>query len=475
MQFPNPFKRPAHTLLYITEAKTFRIDTTRRGVIKGEVQLIDCACTSANALPACLEIIFGPEQPKPGRKVWLLYSRLNTHTLSLPSVQVEGVDNDILEQALQFEYEGLTGQSLSKSHLAYQYIGSADDMSTYWVSLIARETLTKIKEILGKSHCQFGGLAHPGGLPFLLSGGDIPSWLRIECWSDSVFAMSKNPEEGLALQIYHIEQTPNWQDEVDHWILDTGAVDKSEALLNNKIEYLPHDTDENYRLSLDGSLVFWLGLWAKHLIDDDNTDIPLINPQKSLNKELLYMLGGGLSAALLCAGHFSWNLYLRNDYQSQTDKLRQAEKSIANTRKSLKSAQDKQIELMTETSTMEQNIGSMPIALAALKSRPQKLLQILAKYSPPDLVIETIQQNDATLTIKGVTLQPHLINLLANAIDEELKSLGWKPSTPTKQDMALFEQGGPWSYTYELQDLGLEGFIKSQKEQEKTEQPKEAQ
>lgn len=464
MRLPNPFKRPAHTLLYITEAKTFRIDTTRKGVIKGEVQVIDCTCASANAIPACLEIVFDADQPQPGRKVWLLYTRLTTHTLSLPSVQVDGVDNEILEQALQFEYEGVTGQSLSKSHLAYQYIGSADEMSTYWVSLIARETLTKIKEILGKSRCQFGGLAHPGGLPFPLSGDDYPSWLRVECWSDSVFAMAKNPEAGLSLQIFHIEQTPQWRDEIDHWILDTGAVDKSEALLNNKIEYLPAVTDENYRLSMDGALLFWLGLWAKHLIDDDSTDVPLINPQKSLNKELLYMLGGGLSAMLLCAGHFSWNLYLRNDFQYQVETLSKAEKSLANLRKAINNNQDKSAKLKTETSSMEKNIGMIPTALQALQNRPKQLLKILARHSPPDLIIENIRQHDDTTVITGVALQPHLINLLASAIDKDVKALGWQATTPTKQDMALFDQGGPWSYVYELHDQGLKGFVKAQQE-----------
>lgn len=462
MHFPNPFKRPAHTLLYITEAKTFRIDTNRKGVIKGEVQIIECACPSSNAIPACLEVVLSAENPTPGRKIWLLYSRLTTHTLSLPSVQVEGVDKQVLEQALQFEYEGVTGQSLHKSDLAYQYIGSADEMTTYWISLIAKETLTKIKESLGKLRCKFGGLTHPGGLPFPFSGEDYPSWLRVECWSDSIFALNKNPEEGLALQIHHIEQTPHWQDEIDHWILDIGVVDKSEALLNNKIEYLPAATDENYRLSMDGALVFWLGLWAKHLISDDNTNVPLINPQKSINKEILYMVGGGLSAAVLCAGHFSWNLYLRNDFQSQVETLSKAEKTLANLRKTLNSSQDKNSKLEKSTTSMEKNIGMIPNALQALQNRPQQLLEILANHSPPNLIIENIRQQGDSTIITGVTLQPHLINLLANAIDKEIKALGWTASTPTKQDMALFSQGGPWSYIYELHDQGLEGFIKNQ-------------
>lgn len=464
MQFPNPFKRPAHTLLYITEAKTFRIDTTRKGVIKGEVLAIDCACSSSNAIPACLDVIFSTDAPTPGRKVWILYSRLATHTLTLPSIQVEGVDNEVLEQALQFEYEGVTGSSVSKSHLAYQYIGAADEMSTYWVCLIAKETLTKIKEVLAKKHCQYGGLCHPGGLPFLISGADSPSWLRIECWSDTVFMLAKNPEEGMSLQIIHTDQQTQWRDDVDHWILDIGEVDKSEAIMNNKIEYLP-DTDENYRLSLDGSLVFWLGLWSKHLIADDSIQAPLLNPQKSLNKEIVYMVGGAVAALLLCAGHFTWSLYLRNDFQFKADELRKTEQNSSSLRKSLGDKRTRVNKLIQETSVQEQNITLIPQALDALQKRPSRLLKVLANNSPANLIIEQIHQEGDKITITGVSLQPQLINLLASAVENEIIALGWKPSTPTKKDMALFEQGGPWSYVYELTDQGLEGFIKQQEAQ----------
>ncbi len=462
MHLPKFFKRPAHTLLYITEAKTFRIDTDRRGVINGDILVIDCPCESANAIPGCLDSIFNDSTPKPGRKVWLLYARLTTYALTLPSVQIEGVDNAILEQALQFEFEGLTGQSVSNSFLAHQYIGAADEMSTYWINLVAKETLTKTKEILKKKHCSFAGLTHPGGLPFLISGTESPSWLRIECWSDSVFALAKTPELGLSLQIFHTAQNPKWQDEVDHWVLDTGAVDKSEAIMNNKIEYLPN-TDENYRLSLDGALVFWLGLWAKHLVADDTIDVPLLNPQKSVNKDLLFMAGGGITAALLCAGHFTWNLYLRNDFQFQTEALSKAEKYSLDLRKNLNTERDKANQLRQETALVETNIDSIPLAIAGLQQRPVKLLLTLANNTPADLVIEQIEQEDDAIIISGVSLLPQLVNQLTSAIEADVIALGWKPSTPTKKDMAIFAQGGPWNFIYKLQDMGLEGFINNGK------------
>jgi len=108
MKLPFKQSRPAHSLLYITEAKTFRIDTDRRGVMQGDVTVTELRCDSANSLPAALTELFAESAPL-GKTVWILYARLNTYLLNLPSVQVEGVETEVLEQALLFEYESLSG------------------------------------------------------------------------------------------------------------------------------------------------------------------------------------------------------------------------------------------------------------------------------------------------------------------------------------------------------------------------------
>ena len=161
MQLPSFTKRPPYTLLYITEVKTFRIDCDRNGVMLGEIEVIDAYCESASALPIAIDDVLMLSSAL-GKKVWILYVRLNTFQLTLPAAQVENVDDEILQQALQFEYEALTGNSLTNNQLAYQFLGTDDEMSSYWLNIVAKETLTDLTAKLKKASCKLAGLTHPG-------------------------------------------------------------------------------------------------------------------------------------------------------------------------------------------------------------------------------------------------------------------------------------------------------------------------
>jgi Tfp pilus assembly protein PilN len=456
MRLPAFLNRAAHTLLYITEAKTFRVDCDRKGTIIGTVAVVEVECASSNGIPGSLDKIVG-QTGRLGRKTWILYARLSSYTLSLPSVQVEGVDKETLRQAIEFEFEGMTGLQVNKSYLSYHLIGNADDMSTYWVNLVAQETFIKTKEALLRHKTRIGGLMHPGGLPFMFTDREAPSWWRIECWSTQVFLLSKNPDQGLSLQIIQTAQQENWLEDIDPWILDVGAVDKTEALLNNRIEMLP-DTDASYRLVVEDSLLFWLSQWTRHLCRDDFIAVPIINPQKSVDQEILYMIGGGLAAALLCGGHFSIHWYLRNDYQAGHQRLSGIQKEIKAARDAMSQEQQRFDDLSTQTSTLEKSVDQVPKLVTALQQRPAALLRILASHAPPDVVIENIRQIDTGYEVSGVSLQPHWVNLLASAVEMPLKQLGWQLLTPARQDMGLFAAGGPWEFSFILQDLGLEGF-----------------
>lgn len=458
MKLPFISARPAHSLLYITEAKTFRIDTDRRGVIQGQVEVIDVRCDKPNSIPGTLEHIID-NAPVLGRKVWLLYARLSTYLLSLPSVQVSGVESSVLEQALLFEYESLSGQSVSHSHLAYQFISEADEMSSYWLNLLAKETFTKITEVLKSARCNLGGITHPGGLPFLISAKDAPSWLRIEAWSNSFFALNKNPETGFSMQIIHPDQNPNWHDELDHWIVDIGDVDKSEAIVNNRIEYLP-ETNESFHLTLDGSLVFWMGLWADYLVNSKELAVPLLSTRRRINMDLVYMLGGGILALGLCVSHFSWNLYQRNDYEFQVRNLSSAETNMNAARAGVNKARDEADKLQKKITTLRANVEVIPVAMSALQRRPMALLSSLSRHTPQDLLIETIDVDEQLhIVIKGVSLQPQLINQLASSVKADFALLGWRVNAPTKTDLLVFPEGGPWEFSLVLVDEGLKGFV----------------
>ncbi len=458
MKLPFVNARPAHTLLYITEVKTFRIDMDRHGVMQGEVLVSEGRCDTSHGIPSALENLIAHTAPL-GKKVWILYARLQTYLLSLPSVQVTGVEDDVLEQALLFEYESLSGQSATHTQLAYQFVSEEDEMSSYWLNLIAKETFTKVGEVLKKARCKLGGIAHPGGLPLVISGQDIASWLRIETWSNVCFALSKNPDSGLNMMIFHPETNQHWQDELAHWIVDVGAVDKSEAIINNKIEYLP-ETNEQFHLTLDGAIVFWLGLWADTLINTSEPAVPLLQTRHKLNMDWVFMLGGGGVALLLCVGHFTWNLYQRNQYEYQVEQLIVAEKDVKAAREGLNKTRSEIDKLTKKIAVLDKNSKLIPVAMKALQARPMVLLRALAQYAPKDLIIESIEVNDKRhIVITGVSLQPQLVNQLTSDVKADFTALGWRMSAPTKTDLQVFPDGGPWEFSLLLMDEGLQGFV----------------
>jgi len=460
MHLPGFSQRPPHTLLYITEVKTFRIDTDRKGVMLGEIQVVEVKCESTNALPAAVDSIIS-ESAALGKTVWILYARLITYQLTLPAIQVEGVDEGILKQALQFEYEALTDNSLANSQLAYYFLGTQDEMSSYWINIIATESMTDLIANLKKASCKLGGLTHPGGFPGLLSGTDEASWLRIECWPNAIFALAKNPEQGSSLQIFPTNPDSDWHEQLDHWMLETGAVDKSEAIMNNKMEYIP-STDENYHLTLDGALVFWLGQWAQHLITSESVNTPLLHTKTNINMELVYMIGGGVAALVLCGTHALWMVYQTNEAAYQFEQLTAAEKNLKTYRKKLTKDQDKLTELQKKVTFIDGNIDLIPNALKGLQQRPAELLKQLAEGSPEDIVVEEIKLDSQQIIVSGVSLQASLSNVLAGNIEIPLAKVGWKVNPPTKTEMNVFDNGGPWSFEMGIEDLGLEGFVSSE-------------
>jgi len=461
MKLPFLKSRPAYTLLYITEAKTFRIDTDKNGVVMGNLITLDLRCDTANNLAHALEKIILKSEPF-AKKLWIFYVRLPTQLLSLPTAQLAGAEDEMLEQALLFEYESMTGESVAQSHLAHYFISDIDEMSSYWVTVLGKEAFTKITEAIKPTGSKLQGVFHPAGLPELIVGEVEEDWLRLEIWSDTVFTLHKKSAEPLALQVFHPEENRNWQEELNVWLLEIGEVERSETILNNRMEYLPH-TDDIFHLSDDVMLELCLGRWASYLLSTDTPALPLINKSRNkINMDLVYMLGGGGLALALCVGHFTWNLYQRNEFEYQVEQLTKAEKDIKSARDGGKKTRESSDKLEKTLVTLRNNVQVIPKAMSALQSRPMLLLKGLAEASPEDLIIESISVNEqAQIVIKGVALKAHLMNQLTSEVKAQFIALGWSISAPTKTDLAVFPEGGPWEFSFVLSDNGLDGFVPS--------------
>lgn len=457
IKLPGLSKRPAHTLLFITEAKTFRVDVDKAGVLLGSAEIIAVACPSPARLAECVSTIAADSRPL-GRKTWLLYTDLPIALLSVPSMQVEGVDDATLMQALQFELEGLTGQSSQDMQLAYRLLSNQDEMSSYWVSQINQLHFEDTHKAVKKAGSTLAGLLHPAALPLSLENPDRQDWLRMECWPAQLAALRNHPEHGFNIRLFSFENR-HWKTELEHWLTEQGEPPHSETLFNATIELLP-GTAFYLHLNEAERIAAWLQMWASVLVKKDLPAVPVLRYQSKLNKNLLLMASGGSVALLICAGHLSWHLYQANHFTLRFEALKKVETSMTSLRKTLTDAHDKRDKLKAKIDQLKVDSETLPKLIAGIQHRPAQLLEALARGRPENLLVESIAVDKDEVKISGISLDATSANELSNYLEKQLSKLGWSVIAPTKKNLELFDGGGPWDFEIKLLDLGADGFNK---------------
>jgi hypothetical protein len=454
-------KRPYYTLWYISEKTTYRLDANRKGEAIGRLEVLEEGCESVKDLPSFLEHLL-VEATGVGRKIWVMVEDLSSHVLNVPTIQVEGVESDMLSEVLKFEHEALSGESMTGMHLAHTLLKSEDDLNFYWLSYLKQDTFDLIVKKLKKKRCKLAGLIHPGGMPLPLDDHQVSkNWLRLESWGETVFAFHYKKGEVNAFQILHpAVQTDSWQRELDEFSLNAGSVERSESFQNSLANPLPELTS-HYSLSNHEDLTTqWLGQWLSILSSKEPDSTPVVKIPPHANQEVMMMVSYGLGALAFCGLLYGWNYYWIEDYKTRTEHLKKIEADITAFNKGIADDKSRQNNLSADIASLKGDLKAIPAVLDALQKRPMEVLEKLALGRPEDLVLEAITVFPEKIVVQGVTLTSELPNHLANYLDNNLKPMGFKIHSPTKVDMVIFEKGGPWKFEMMLEDLGLEGFSK---------------
>ncbi|MGR9037242.1 MAG: hypothetical protein ACU83O_11750, partial [Gammaproteobacteria bacterium] len=337
MKLPSFKKRPAHTLLFITEAKTFRLDLDKTGIAIGAVEAVAADCPAPLKLADCVNQIAAAKRAF-GKKTWLLYARLPIAVLTMPSVQLAGIDEPSLVQALQFELEGVSGQPMADMQMAYRLLSDKDQMSAYSVSLINRLQLEDVDKAVKKAGSRLAGLLHPGMLPVSLAEHGAGDWLRIECWPNQLAAVRAFGDNAVNAQLFSFENR-HWRNHLEQWLNEQGGVKHTETLLNHTLEMLP-ETGYTLDLSGDDAVGAFLSSWAGVLLQK-KPPAPVLRQESNLNKDLLLTVSGGAAALLVCSGHLLWNLHQAVQFDGDYEKLKKIETSMTTLRKSLTDDRDR--------------------------------------------------------------------------------------------------------------------------------------
>lgn len=428
--------------------------------MSSDVETIEYGCKSTAGLAKAFAKIAENSAPL-GRKVWLLFLRLPGLMISVPSMQVQGIDEAMLTQALQFEAEGMTGVSSQEMRVAYQFLKAEDEMSDYWLVQIEQLAWDDLLKAVKQQKCQLAGLLHPGVLPVSVHDAEAPEWLRLEAWSNQLLALHRN-ESRLSLQALSFDNT-HWQAELEQWLQDQGPVPVSETLLNYRVEMLP-DTEHHYSLAETSQLAQWLELWSETLIGRKAAEAAVLKQSANINVDLAWMAGSGLAALLLCGLHAGWFMHQRAYFDGEAERLAKIEKAIGDVRKQIKDSGEQKEKLEKKLGKMTADADLIPNTIKKLQQRPALLLRALADGRDEQLIIETLDSSLDEVTVGGITLQQHLGNRLASYLAVSLRDLNWRVESPTKENMALFEaEAGPWSFKMKLVDEGIPGFAEAEK------------
>lgn len=447
-------KRPAYTLFFVTSDVVVRVDGDVSGRLVGEPLTSIKACPTPEQLVECVAAALDGGNPPPGRKVWVLYEGLATYVLSLTTAQTLGLGDDLLEQALLFELEGVTGLATSNKSLAYLRLGEEDGMSQYWVCAAPADLFERLAQALKKRGGKLVGIAHPGGVPTSLTG-TLGAWLRFEyCWPDILFGLYAPKDGPNQVQVFSGGlQSHKARNAAERWKSRLPQGLGYESLATGQRRDFELDDAVRVRLDEPDTLRLWLSSWLAAVAAEGSLPVPVIQP--GVRPELEYFYAGGIAAValLVCLAHFGWHRFQQGRAEVERASLTQIEAT-------LKKKQEERNKLEQEAKTSSQlKPALVPQIFDALRRRPLDLLRALAEHRTDNLIIEEIIPAGAETVVKGVVLQADEANRLRSALDSHLRPLAWQAAPPAKNDLGYFADGGPWRFEIKLKDLGLEGFV----------------
>jgi hypothetical protein len=156
-------------------------------------------------------------------------------------------------------------------------------------------------------------------------------------------------------------------------------------------------------------------------------------------------------AAALCAGHYF--LWMKPEAARLAEAVRVAQEPAKR-----KAELDKQIgDLNARQLAFQKQADGYDRDMAALLTQRQRfprLLEILSTEQSEDLILGQIDNVNGEPRVTGLCLKAGAADQLASALERACREqkLLWTVHPATKQAMGLRLDGGPWSFTVQLQE-----------------------
>lgn len=368
-------------------------------------------------IEAVIDTTFALSDEPPGT-VWILCTDAAQARLEIQRTTLESLPVALLPNRLAQECEPLTGLPALDTVVAWRELAPQGIDRVFWVAQAPSAWWTAAQKLFTRRRLRLGGMLHPAGLPAQLGRpASGVEWQRIESWGpttltvtgDAVgiarFAVSAQPLAQV-LREAHPDAT---------LLIGPGQTDVSVELSSTEAGLPPAELIQ--RLDDPERLGAWCVAWAVILAGvapGTATPVPiLVAPPRplALGAQLALALALWLVAAGLCWGHWQWS--------------------------SRAAAPAQTADPVAEQKKLDERLAAVQAAIAAgekaeLERRGRRHRGALAMRAVGALtddattVVTAIQVDADRLSVAGVTVDAQAPSVLAERLDGQLVTVGWR-------------------------------------------------
>jgi Tfp pilus assembly protein PilN len=450
------FRNRTNTILLITRDELMRTDL--RGGFSDGPSVYRAARPAVDDLATLVEAALRLSKARPGQ-VWVLSTDIWTQTISLAAQTVAGLEPEQLARALGFEAEPLSNIRGVEARAACVPVSAADGEREFWTTILPESQLQQIEFVVERVGGRLAGVAHPGGLPWLLAtevSAAPATWRRVELWPGAIVCLAAAEGHGLRVHVVNSDPRPDrWRRDLESWH-DLPADGERHEWLHATAAIEPDELPADGRVCLaePGGAERFLAAWSLEL-SAGQQQVPVIRPAKRPMSVATRRMLAAVAAAVclaMCAGHYLAVELPRRKQVAETAGLRQKAEQLAQVKKEGDGLRTKRDKLRAECDRLSADLDNCRRVMLSQRLRVARLLAVLAQQDPDQLVLEKITGSGDHVVLYGLSLRTEAVNALAKILNSELGPLGWQVQVPNEKAREMLMGGGPWQFEVHIQD-----------------------
>jgi Tfp pilus assembly protein PilN len=446
--------KASHTLLAFLPRKTYLVHFSTKSLDSVFSVKVKEKSPEEDTVQAFENAIRGETLAK---EVFILDSSLWCQEVFLKQQALSNLRETELKQALAFEAEFFSGISANDSEIAYQVLDQQEGQSVYWVLQTPKSALQRLSESVRKQKSRLAGVFHPGGLrsyaPSFLKNGNAQNWQRVELWPECVVCL-QNLRGQKRLHLLNIApQLGNWRPEAEKWFGGAASSTPTHYITSHS-EWNNLPSNLTVYLEEEKYAHEWLKSWCKQLTQAHSA-IPKLAPfsvktTSALERQGSSFLSSAFFVLLLAAlgAHYFYHSQQVEQKSKQWSMMQGKINTQKEQEKKLEVIQNRIEQLKTDLQNKTLELKIVEEVFQTQKQKYVHLINELADQVPANVSLQEIRAKQQQFFIRGVCLEPGLVDDYVLKLKEKLHDQGWIISPAIKNAL---EEIPAWNFEIALQ------------------------